>query len=116
MHLILPSALAEVLKQPYALPRTELHLSIIMLTSYFFVLNKLWTLCTLWRSFGSPDPLFSSFYRLFLQKTGWWGTPDGQDSGRPGSQGRIINPIMGINQWISWVTHGANIDAPYHLC
>jgi hypothetical protein len=70
MHLILPSALAEVLKQPYALPRTELHLSIIMLTSYFFVLNKLWTLCTLWRSFGSPDPLFSSFYRLFLQKTG----------------------------------------------
>ena len=72
---MLPPALGELLKQPYALSRIELHLSIIMLTCYLFVLNKLWTLCTFWRSFGSPDPLFSSLYRLFCKKNRGVGYP-----------------------------------------
>jgi hypothetical protein len=68
MHLMLPPALGDLHKQPYVLLRIDLHLSIIMLTFYFFVLNKLRTLCTFWLSFGSLGPLFSSFYRLFCKK------------------------------------------------
>jgi hypothetical protein len=115
MHLVL-SALGEILKQPYVLLRIDLPWSIIMLTCYFFVLNKLWTLCTFWRSFDGLDPLFSSSYRLFRKKTGGWGTCDCQNSGRLGSQERIIKLIMVINHRILRVSHGANIDAPYHLC
>jgi hypothetical protein len=116
MHLMPPPALGDLLEQPYVLPRIELHLSIIMLTCYFFVLNKLWTLCTFWLSFCNLDPLFSTFYRLFCKNTGGWGTSDCQNSGRLGSQERVIKLITGINHWISRVTHGTNIDAPYHLC
>ena len=116
MHLTLLPALDDLLKQPYVLLRIDLHLSTIMLTCYFFVLKKLWTLCTFWLSFGSPDPFFSSLYGLFCKKTGGWGTFDSQNSGRLGSRERIGKLIMGINYWILRVTHGANIDAPYHLC
>jgi len=116
MHLMPPPALRDLLKQPYVLPRIDLHSSIIMLTCYFFALNKLWTLCIFLLSFGSLDPLFSSLYRLFRKNTGGWGTFDRQDSGRLASQEPIIKLIMGINHWILRVTYGANIDAPYHLC
>jgi hypothetical protein len=68
-----------------------------MLTCYFFVLNKLWTLCTFWLSFGGFDPLFSSPYRLFCKKTREWGTSDCQNSGRLDSKECIIMLIMGIN-------------------
>ena len=69
MHPMLPPALGDLLKQRYVLPHVDLHFSMIMLTCYFFVLNKLWTLCTFWLSFGGLGPLFSSFYELFAQQT-----------------------------------------------
>jgi hypothetical protein len=40
----------------------------IMLISYSLVLMNLWALCIFLLSFGSIHPLFSSSYRLFLQK------------------------------------------------
>src|ERR1700722_6703039 len=116
MHLVLPPALRDLLRQPYVLPRIDLHLSNIMLTCYLFVLNKLWTLCTFSLSFGGLHPLFSSPYRLFCKKTGGVGTSGCQNSGRLGSREPIGKLIMGVNHWISRVTHGGNIDAPYHLC
>jgi hypothetical protein len=70
MHLMLPPALGDLLKQRYVLAHVDLHFSMIMLTCYFFVLNKLWTLCTFWLSFGGLGPLFSSFYRLFCKNRG----------------------------------------------
>jgi hypothetical protein len=116
MNLLPPRAFGDLLKRPYVLLRIDLHLSIIMLTCYLFVLNKLWTLCTFWLSFGSLDPLFSSLYRLFCKKTRGVGYLDWQNSDRLSSRERIGKLIMGINHWISRVTHGVNIDAPYHLC
>lgn len=115
MHLAL-SAPGDLLRQPYLLSRTDLPWSIIMLTCYFFVLNKLWTLCTFWRPFRDPDPLFSTPYTLFCKKTRGWGTLASQNSGRLSPQERIIKLTMAINCRILRVSHGANIDAPYHLC
>jgi len=116
MHLMLPPASATSLSNLTPSRALNIHSSIIMLTCYFFVLNKLWTLCTFSLSFSSLDPLFSSFYRLFCKNTGGWGTLTAKipaDSTLGQSVGELI---MGINHWISRVTHGANIDAPYHLC
>src|ERR1700688_3119784 len=116
MHLLLPRPSTSFFTSLTSLRVPMSRPQLLWLTTYFFVLNSLWTLCTSLRSFGNLDHLFSSRYRLFCVNTGGWGTSDCQNSGRLESQERIAKLRMGINHWISRVTDGTNIDAPYHLC
>ena len=74
VHLMLPPALGDLLKERDVLAHVDLHFSMIMLTCYFFVLNKLWTLCTFWLSFGASVLCFHHFTDSFA-KTGGGGVP-----------------------------------------